>query len=147
MTVVRAWRIEVEETMPLLQKDPVKRVTRRTLGLILVDCVSFTNVVRMGIVFARFALIVQHKAVRIAPGACCACAQRNGGYGQARREIEMNEASGAWHIRSTSFRARLSDVHQSFVSVDRCSTPAENLQSVLDLLLPVVRGVHYSGKD
>ena len=140
-----AWRIKAEETLPLADKAGEDRDKEN--ARFLVDCVSFTNVVRMGIVFARIARTVQHLAVLVTPGACCACTQRNGGNGQARRDIEMNEASGAWHIRSASFRARLSDVHQSFVSVDRSSATAENLQPVLGMLLAAVRGVNFSGKD
>ena len=109
----------------------------------LVDCVNYRKVVRMGIVFARIAGIVRRLAVLVTPGACCACAERNRSDGQARREIEMTEASGAWKIRSTSFRARLSDVYQTLLSVDRSSATAETLLPVLDMLLAAVRGIDF----
>ena len=115
----------------------------------LVDCVNYRKVVRgrMGIVFARIAGIVRRLAVLVTPGACCACAERNRSNGQAGREIEMTEASGAWKIRSTSFRARLSDVYQSLLSVDRSSATAETLLPVLDMLLAAVRGIDFLEKD
>ena len=113
----------------------------------LVDCVNYRKVVRMGIVFARIAGIVRRLAVLVTPGACCACAERNRSNGQARREIEMTEALGAWKIRSTSFRARLSDVYQSLLSVDRSSATAETLLPVLDMLLAAVRGIDFLEKD
>ena len=59
----------------------------------------------------------------------------------------MTEASGAWKIRSTSFRARLSDVYQSLLSVDRSSATAETLLPVLDMLLAAVRGIDFLEKD